>query len=75
MKNNITWNVFKKVFSNNPALIWTPKNFVNLIQEEYFLKYKKENILSNDIDEENSDEALIDFEIFETLNNDSINLN
>ncbi|MCU9934631.1 hypothetical protein NWE61_06075 [Mycoplasmopsis felis] len=73
MKNNITWNVFKKVFSNNPALIWTPKNFVNLIQEEYFLKYKKENILSNDIDEENSDEALIDFEIFETLNNDSIN--
>ncbi|WP_326494918.1 UU173 family protein [Mycoplasmopsis felis] len=72
MKNNITWNVFKKVFSNNPALIWTPKNFVNLIQEEYFLKYKKENILSNDIDEENSDEALIDFEIFETLNNNSI---
>ncbi|WP_036431806.1 hypothetical protein, partial [Mycoplasmopsis cricetuli] len=63
MEKEIKWNLFKRVFWNNPALFWVGEDIIkNIHEKEYFKKWNLDsniqNILNNlhDEDEDNLNE-------------------
>ncbi|QKT05287.1 UU173 family protein [Mycoplasma sp. OR1901] len=64
---NVSWNIFKKVFGLNPALIWERKNLVNYINEHFSDVNTIDDLIEFD---EESDESgvLFDYSNFEEEN-------
>ncbi|TDV22852.1 uncharacterized protein DUF2779 [Mycoplasmopsis mustelae] len=71
LKNNIkiTWNIFKRVFGYNPALIWTGKTLLDELKKEIQKNSNLQIYIETD-DEDNNDEEKANFyELFEEINN------
>ncbi|MGZ9796949.1 UU173 family protein [Mycoplasma sp. 4013] len=65
-QNKVTWNIFKRVFGNNPALIWNNDSLISDIKQEYQKRWNRtwDNI---EITNEEDDEQFVnfDYEFFE----------